>query len=215
MFRAFDELSLTISEIETLCRWEGTKFARQKYERDNNTTIRDTTWDGVEYLEQKRATAIRTPLRDVTDRGMDNLEMSGCKTPLVNEVAAAEVSDEEDLEEESDDELQQSIGVDLNRRLIAATEARARGEEAVMDEDWEQWLKEAAERSGTPSLIQSPGPSQDPMDHPGPYGQTIPAIFSSNPTPQVRALQAQLPSPPRYTDYVSATASAPATGTAM
>lgn len=215
LFRAFDELSLTISEIDTLCRWEGTKFARQKYERDNNTTIRDTTWDGVEYLEQKRATAIRTPLRDVTDRGMDNLEMSGCKTPLVNEVAAAEVSDEEDLEEESDDELQQSIGVDLNRRLIAATEARARGEEAVMDEDWEQWLKEAAERSGTPSLIQSPGPSQDPMDHPGPYGQTIPAIFSSNPTPQVRALQAQLPSPPRYTDYVSATASAPATGTAM
>jgi len=215
LFRAFDELSLTASEIETLCRWEGTKFARQKYERDNNTIIRDTTWDEVEHLEQKRATAIRTPLRDVTDRRMDNFEMSGCKTPMVMEAEAAEASDEGDLEEESEDELQQSIGVDLNRRLIAATEARERGEEAVMDEDWEQWLKEAAERSGPSPLIPISGPSQDPMDHPGPYGHTIPAIFSSNPTPHVQALQAQLPSPPRYTGYVSGTASAPATGTAM
>ncbi|KAL9593663.1 MAG: hypothetical protein Q9219_007445 [cf. Caloplaca sp. 3 TL-2023] len=63
-----------------------------------------------------------------------------------------EVDDAEQQAEESEDELQQSVGVELNQRLMAATEARNRGEEAVLDADWEQWLKEAAERGATPDV---------------------------------------------------------------
>ena len=206
---------MTSAEIDTLCRWEGTKYARQKYERDNDTKIRDTTWDEVEQLEQRRATAVRTQLRGGADGEARNDRAGLNGASLTNEEDEMEDSDEEAFEEESEDELQQSIGVDLNRRLLAATEARARGEEVVMDEDWEQWLKEAAERSGSLPSIPGTGTSQDPANHPGPYGQIIPAIFSSNPTPQVRTVQARLPPPPRYTDYVPGTAPAPPTGTAM
>lgn len=217
LFRAFDELRLTSSDIEALCKWEGTKFARERYQEESGTRIRDTTWDGVEHTQQKRATAIRTPLLDAPNPETENLRGGGSRTPLASEMEGEEDSDEEPYEEESEDELQQSIGVDLNRRLMAATEARARGEQAVMDEDWEQWLKEASERSGTSASMPIPiaGSSRDPTNHPVAYGQTIPAIFSSNPTAEVRALQSRLPPPPRYTDYVSGPPSAPATGTAM
>ena len=215
LFRVFDELRLTNSEIDALCRWEGTKAARQKYERDNHCTIRDTTWDEVDHFEQLRATATRSQLRV----GADGQEIVGVivpGTPMANEETKVEDSEGQNLDEESEDELQQSIGVDLNRRLMAATEARARGEEVVLDADWEQWLKEAAERSESASLNLDFGPSQDPADHlDHPYGQLIPAIFSSNPTPQIRAVQARLPPPPTYPGYVPATPSAAPTGTAM
>lgn len=218
LFRVFDELRLATSEIEALCRWEGTKYARLKYQRDNSTVIRDTTWDDVEFLEQKQATASSTELpqlRGGADDLMNHFSAEEQKAAVGNDENEAEDSDEDAPEEESEDELQQSIGVDLNRRLIAATEARARGEEVVMDEDWEQWLKEAAERSGNPFLYAGSSPSQDPADNPGSYGQIIPTIFTSNPTPQIQAVQAHLPPPPRYTDYVQGAATTPATGTAM
>jgi hypothetical protein len=56
---------------------------------------------------------------------------------------------------EDEDEVSYSVGVDLNRRLLVAAEARARGEDVVLDADWEQWLKEASERGG---LLDIPGP---------------------------------------------------------
>ena len=62
------------------------------------------------------------------------------------------------FEEESEDELQRSVSVDLNQRLFIAAEARARGEEAIIDADWEQWLKEAAENLS--STLTRADPSQ-------------------------------------------------------
>jgi hypothetical protein len=43
LFRAFDELGLTEHEISMLCRWEGTLWARQRYERDEGIKVVDTT----------------------------------------------------------------------------------------------------------------------------------------------------------------------------
>ena len=215
LFRVFDELRLATSEIEALCRWEGTKYARQKYERDNHTTIRDTTWDEVEQSEQKGATAIRGHVWGRPDDGRQHDVLTDKEVLVTTNQEETEKSDEDAREDDSEDELQQSIGVDLNRRLIAATEARARGEEVIMDEDWEQWLKEAAERSEASSSVPGTSSSLDPTNHPGAYGQIIPAIFNPNPGPQIRAVQAHLPPPPRYVDYVPGTATTPATGTAM
>lgn len=214
LFRVFDELRLTDSEIEALCRWEGTKAARQKYEQDNRCTIRDTTWDEIDDFEQLRATATLSQL-PVRGGGQENVGVMANGPVLSDEEDKVEGSAEETLDEESEDELQQSIGVDLNRRLMAATEARARGEEVVLDADWEQWLKEAAERSESASLTLDAGPSRDPSEQLDPFTSVIPAIFTSNPTPQIRAVQARLPPPPRYPGYVPATPSAAPTGTAM
>lgn len=43
LFKAFDDLGLTEYEISMLCRWEGTLWARQRYERDEGIKVVDTT----------------------------------------------------------------------------------------------------------------------------------------------------------------------------
>ncbi|KAG9382913.1 hypothetical protein PtrSN002B_003114 [Pyrenophora tritici-repentis] len=46
LFEAFDRLGLTEAEIQGFCRWEGTLWARERYERDEGVRVVDTT--GVE-----------------------------------------------------------------------------------------------------------------------------------------------------------------------
>jgi hypothetical protein len=43
LFEAFDALGLTPYEIGELCKWEGTLWARQRYERDEGVKVEDTT----------------------------------------------------------------------------------------------------------------------------------------------------------------------------
>src|ERR1700712_1190171 len=45
LFDAFDVLGLTTYEIGELCKWEGTLWARQRYERDEGIKVTDTTGD--------------------------------------------------------------------------------------------------------------------------------------------------------------------------
>ncbi|KAG6258429.1 hypothetical protein E4U24_002046 [Claviceps purpurea] len=47
LFRAFDALRLTESEIRGLTRWEGTKWAKEKYEKEKGVVIRDSTLDEI------------------------------------------------------------------------------------------------------------------------------------------------------------------------
>ncbi|KAI4264107.1 MAG: hypothetical protein L6R42_000769 [Xanthoria sp. 1 TBL-2021] len=195
LFHVFDQLRLTDYEIQTLCKWEGTRWARERYEKDVGSSVRDTTWEGIMEARPEAPTVTRTELRggyhlapvaQATDQPEMNL--ANQDDAMENWVPDAhderhyapeeeeEEEEEEDEEEgeegdededeadghsdeevadvepeqESEDELQQSVGMELNQRLMAATEARNRGEEAVLDADWEQWLKEAAERGGLP-----------------------------------------------------------------
>ena len=77
----------------------------------------------------------------------------------------SEHAEVEDEEEYSDEEIE-SVGVELNERLRAAVAQREAGNTGtVMDEEWEQWLKEAVEAGGLP-FIQPPsgtttGPTRD------------------------------------------------------
>lgn len=47
LFAAFDELNLTYQEIQDFCCWEGTRWARERYEKDEGCTIEDTTGDDI------------------------------------------------------------------------------------------------------------------------------------------------------------------------
>ena len=47
LFRAFDALGLTSSEIAGLAKWEGTKWAKERYEMEHGIKIRDTTGDCI------------------------------------------------------------------------------------------------------------------------------------------------------------------------
>ena len=235
LFRAFDALRLTEREIFLLARWEGTKWARERYEKDEGVSVRDTTWDGIEPAPRgQRATATR--------RSQDGSDNSGGDTAAEVEDESAyededmlddEDSDDDAVEEaepDSEDEvLSNSVGVELNRRLLAATEARARGEDALLDAEWEQWLKEAAERGFTDTSA-SAGLDMGMVTNmvantPGTtWGNVIPSVFSYAPgsvVPRhIAYLQSQLPPPPTYpasglsTNVDSAPSSRPA-GTAL
>lgn len=150
LFKAFDDLGLTEGEIASLCRWEGTKSARERYERDEGVKVRDTTADDV-FL------AVQPARPSVQIHSWDEGELP---TVLDKELRDNEVQTEEETEENlenyetadedediSEDEVE-SYGVELNQRLLEATAARERGADVSLDEDWEQWLKEAVESGG-------------------------------------------------------------------
>lgn len=218
LFRAFEELKLVDSEIQSLCKWEGTRWARETYQEKNRIKIIDTTWDGVADFKECMTTATQPPslrgghveaeskeLPDMVESGEEDEEMEG---------------PEEEEEEDSEDEIQESVGVELNQRLLAATEARARGEDVVIDADWEQWLKEAAERGIHPDIsrmAESTSTAVDAPQSPIYWGREIPEYLSDNPTSEIAAIQASLPPPPHYfsrirTDTLPTTISLPPPG---
>lgn len=204
LFRIFDELRLTDYEIRRLCTWEGTRWARETYEANNRVKIKDTTWNGVHDFRNKRTTVTMAPIwtgemetepGEISDR---DVESEGEDEEMRDSDEGDELS-----EEESEDELQRSVGVDLNQRLLVATEARARGEEATIDADWEQWLKEAAERGDLPEFsrmfdptLTPAAPSQTSVY----WGRAIPEYLREDPA----TLRARLPQPPQYIPPVEA-----------
>ena len=208
----FDELRLTPEEIQDLCRWEGTKSAREKYEKDHSCTIRDTTWDDVEVEPPRPASAVRAQLLGAEDNLLNINTMDEDGTTSAREDDEVEDSEADDIieEDDSEDELQRSIGVDLNRHLLAATAARARGEQVVLDADWEQWLKEAAERGASEAAsLAGVGSSQGASNSLGLYGQQVSPLFQSTPQQQLGVLNA-----PQYAAYSATTSTTPPTGTA-
>ena len=240
-----DDLRLTDHEIRLICTWEGTRHAREQYELLHKIKIKDTTWDGVgiDQIFAQAPTATSTESRG----GEAESYISDDDEEMSDEALSDEEEEEDDDMEggigsselgedpESEDGLSHSIltrsvGVELNQRLLAATEARARGEDVVLDEAWEQWLKEAAERDevgpGFPPLMRT-SPSQQISPNSTLWSQAIPDVFSYAPgatVPQSVSLQrAQMPPPPVfYTQPRSdaainrtASSSLPAPGTAI
>lgn len=160
LFQVFDELRLSEHEIQTLCRWEGTRWARERYEKDEGVIIRDTTWDGVEPAVHQRptVTTIKSLEQPSTKAEVEWITEGESlhDDELGTEIVEGLGSQNEAAEDESEDELQQSIGTELHQRLLQATEARARGEEVILDAAWEQWLKEASERGGAHEVLDVP-----------------------------------------------------------
>jgi hypothetical protein len=153
LFRAFDDLGLTESEIASLCHWEGTKWARERYEKDNGVKVRDTTADDVEvsplpirptaFLHAPYPSSSTTPEHTAADMSIDK-----AKGREIEELSRddGEIAEEDENDEESDGELE-SVGLELNQRLIAAREALGgEGHPSGIDPEFEQWMKEAAER---------------------------------------------------------------------
>lgn len=152
LFRAFDELGLTEKEITELCCWEGTKSARQRYEAEEGITVQDTTGDSIPVASPgpvPRALVHNGRLwsrgihRD--DRSDDTVRASDSRPP--SELTDY-LQDDFELEDDYSDEEMESCGFALNNRLMDAMAARDQGADVPLDEDWEQWLKEAGERGG-------------------------------------------------------------------
>lgn len=144
LFRAFDNLKLTKSEIAGLTKWEGTRWAKERFEKEQGITIRDTTGDGIEdwvdpqFRGNKYGTQATQPRHDVA---MEDIEED------------RDTEGTYDVDEDSDMDIGESVGIDLNERLIAAAAERDAGNSTtIMDAEWEQWLKDAAEAGGIPFI---------------------------------------------------------------
>ncbi|KAK5737783.1 hypothetical protein LTR17_006431 [Elasticomyces elasticus] len=54
LFDAFDSLTLTYGEVQEFCCWEGTKWARERYEKDEGIKVEDTTGDDIKPYVDRR-----------------------------------------------------------------------------------------------------------------------------------------------------------------
>lgn len=134
-----DLLGLTKHEIKELTKWEGTLWAKERYEKEHNIIIRDTTGDVAgEWIPPH----LRQPRSAPKSEGMDYV---GCATVGTVEVGGSETSDDmEDDEEDSETDID-SVGVESNRRLLSEHTSRSIGSHEVLDEEFEEWLKSAVE----------------------------------------------------------------------
>jgi hypothetical protein len=139
LFRLFDELRLTSDEILNLCNWEGTRAAKDRFERESGTEIEITTLHDVASAPEGRGP------RAIVHR-IINRPPSRPLSDVTNHAAGKRKADV-DNEHSDEDETEESIGVHLNQQLIAAADARERGEAATFNHQWEQWMKEALERN--------------------------------------------------------------------
>jgi hypothetical protein len=164
LFRAFDTLRLTPSEIAGLTKWEGTRWARERYEKEHSIKIRDTTGDCIhDWVDPE----LRRPNRNTPTSQMVQEE----------KMEPVEGGDMEDLDDDGDESEMEidSVGVELNERLRARAAQREAGNATtVMDEEWEQWLKEAAESGGIPSLADYILPAPDSSNASNLSSTTVP-----------------------------------------
>ncbi|KAI1408941.1 hypothetical protein F5Y13DRAFT_97327 [Hypoxylon sp. FL1857] len=140
LFRAFDGLRLTNSEISNLTKWEGTKWAKERFERDSGIVIRDTAFDEI-------ADWVEPEDRPQTARATQTEQ-------LEDDSATPDEDMEGEEEEDSDGELT-SVGVALNERLRERAARHEAGDTSLpLDEEWEQWLKNAIESGELPFLTE-------------------------------------------------------------
>ncbi|OKL59591.1 hypothetical protein UA08_05347 [Talaromyces atroroseus] len=153
LFKVFDDLRLTEAEIASLCRWEGTKSARERYEKEEGVKVNDTTADDVRPATPAPFPSARFPTDDeatISDSEYSSAKQGGPVQELLSIVTTQQNETEDG---DFSDEEMESYGVQLNQRLIYATAARERGNNMPLDEDWEQWLKEAVERGSYSDML--------------------------------------------------------------
>ena len=146
LFRAFDNLRLTNSEIATLTKWEGTRWAKERFEKEQGLVIRDTTSDRIaDWVEPE----LRVPMAQ--GQRADVEDMADIREEDERE-AENENEGDEDMDEDSDVEFS-SVGIPMNQRMVTIAAQREAGEEGgVMDDEFEQWFKDAVEAGGLPFL---------------------------------------------------------------
>jgi hypothetical protein len=133
LFRVFDELGLTNDEILNLCQWEGTRAAKERYEREAGVQVRTTTGDDV--TAAPTGNGPRAVFEDLSRPPAAELASSGNDT-LVG------TPDQVDKESKIVD------GPSLLTILQNTMQSRMQGHSRPVHQAWEQWLKEALDQHG-------------------------------------------------------------------
>jgi hypothetical protein len=176
LFKAFDELGLTEYEISMLCRWEGTLWARQRYERDEGIKVVDTTgmeigpWVDRRRVQKRsrrsspRGIKVKTHIEvEIEELGGSSDARTQTSTPIpqshahslhysqshVRHVDMADaVSSRQGTPSAAESEDTEAAHL-VHHRMLAAAAARGLPThlaDVTVDPAWEQYLKEQAER---------------------------------------------------------------------
>ncbi|KIV81926.1 hypothetical protein PV11_04073 [Exophiala sideris] len=140
LFRVFDELGLTNDEILGLCQWEGTRAAKERYEREAQTEVKTTTGHDI----------------PTTTRGFGPRAMWESWCLPGRELASpayTAIPEPDDIEDQDMPQPQQTTvdssgasGYDIVGLVRDAMQERLAGTSLAISEEWEQWLKDALER---------------------------------------------------------------------
>lgn len=106
LFDAFDYLGLTDQEIQNFCCWEGTKWARERYENDEGVKVVDTTGAGIGPFVDRR----EQKFMEVEGRRKSITKRTSIS--VVVEEAGNAGSTTAELEEERDQDMSDVAGED-------------------------------------------------------------------------------------------------------
>ena len=125
LFDAFDSLGLTYNEIQDFCCWEGTKWARERYEKDEGVIVVDTTGNEIgPYVDRRDRTSEDYRRQSITKKTeisvvVEDADAGSSRQPPIHE------DDEEmdDAESEGDAETEDA-NMEGEHEPLAETAAR-------------------------------------------------------------------------------------------
>jgi len=172
LFEAFDTLGLTESEILGFCRWEGTLWARERYERDEGVKVQDTTGNEigpwVDNRSKARIGVLQAPtpthLQQLQQRNNNGIEVLTEIEVLVQNRLAGRRSTPAVTDEDIAFEAAQIAARQRMESAAAASQAAQQDEEDMgmemememhpgqqQNSEWEQTSKDEQERATTTS----------------------------------------------------------------
>ncbi|KAK4895250.1 hypothetical protein LTR27_006593 [Elasticomyces elasticus] len=114
LFDAFDTLNLTYGEVQEFCCWEGTKWARERYEKDEGIKVEDTTGDDIKpYVDRRELRQEEFTRRHSIHRQTDI-------SVIVEEADGALSSHPAEEDEEMSDESEAEVAEDGDAAEIEA-----------------------------------------------------------------------------------------------
>ena len=127
LFDAFDDLGLTYGEIQDFCCWEGTKWARERYEKDEGIKVHDTTGDDIgPYVDRRYQKVEDHAIRQSITRKTDISVVVEDTRPSLHPEPMDEDMSDADSEGEPDDDHSGHSYSDAAQQTETPFEARAR-----------------------------------------------------------------------------------------
>ena len=102
LFEAFDDLRLTYAEIQDFCCWEGTKWARERYEKDEKIKVFDTTGDDIPPWVDRRSVSRQARRVEFSNQRRQSIQRQTDISVVVEEAGSTLSSQPADDEEMSD-----------------------------------------------------------------------------------------------------------------
>jgi hypothetical protein len=164
LFRAFDALGLTDAEIAGLTKWEGTKWAKDQFEKETGVKILDTAADDIpRYVEPEDRWAVVNQARSrATTEVPSLLEAPEDEDEEVEDEEEEEDEDDNDAELQTDDEssiLQRMMMTSADRSSHVAQSRYTTARQTLPvpvaeDTEWEAWFKNAIESGELPYVAE-------------------------------------------------------------